>query len=270
MKNNENVPTRNKKVSTADIIKLVGLLVFLALLVVVFFLVLPYFEYLTTEAGREELKTMIRDAGVAGVAICFGLQFLQIVVAVIPGEITQVVIGAIYGPLLGALLIVLSATFSSAFIFLVVRKLGAPFVHGMIGSKHNKVLDFIREDRKLNVLVFILFLIPGLPKDVFTYLFPLTPIRPANFLILANLARIPAIVASTYFGSSVMQGDYVQAIIVMIIAGGLGLAGIIFNKQIIAQIDKIEDRLRKDRRRKEDVNEGGKLKSEEADKTLNH
>lgn len=240
-------PPQKQPISTTDKIKFAGLLVFLALMVVVGIALLPYFSYLSTGEGRLELVTMIQDAGIAGIGICLALQFVQVVVAFIPGEFVQLAIGAIYGPFWGTLLTVFGALISSVFIFFMVRKLGAPFVQGMIGSKNAKILQFFEKDRRLNVIVFVLFLIPGLPKDVFTYLVPLTPMRPANFFILSTLGRIPGIAASAFIGNAAIQGDYTEAIIVGAIAGGLGLLGIVFNKQILALVDKIEDRLRKNK-----------------------
>ncbi|MDR1358101.1 MAG: TVP38/TMEM64 family protein [Coriobacteriales bacterium] len=242
-------PPPKRKISNADKAKFAGLLLFIALMVTIGVLLVPYYEHLTTEEGRLQLIEEIKGAGIAGVGICLGLQFVQIVVAFIPGEVTQLAIGAIYGPLLGSLITALGALISSLFIFFVVRKLGGPFVQGMIGTKNSKVLDFLHKDRNLNAITFILFLIPGLPKDVFTYLFPLTTIRPLNFFVLSTLGRIPGIVASAYIGSAAVQGDYTQAIIVGVIAGGLGLLGIIFNKRIIAFVDKVESHFKRSRTR---------------------
>ena len=246
--NNEHL--QKQKASTVDIAKFIGLLVFLVLLVLIGMVIFPYFEHLSDTDGHLELKTMVLDAGIAGVLICLGLQFVQIAVAFIPGEVVQLVIGGVYGPLLGTLIIVIGAMAASSFIFFVVRKLGAPFVQGIIGTKNNRFLDFIHEGKQLNALVFVLFLIPGLPKDVFTYIFPLTTIRPINFILLSTLARIPGIVASVYIGNAAVQGDYTQAIIVGVIAGGLGLVGILFNKKIVAQIDRVIERFKKGSRGK--------------------
>lgn len=237
-------PPKTQGISNADKIKFVGLIAFILLIVVVGFQLLPYFSGLSTAEGRLELVQSIREAGALGVLICFGLQFVQIVVAFIPGEVTQLAIGAIYGPVWGTTIIITSALISSVFVFFVVRQLGSPFVEAMVGSKDSKILSFLDKGRRLNVIVFILFLIPGLPKDVFTYLVPLTHIRPANFFILSTIGRIPGVAASAFVGSAAVQGDYTQAIIVGIIAGGLGLLGILFNQKIIGVVDKIEDRLK--------------------------
>ena len=241
----QDASTQKKPLSTADKLKFAGLLLFIGLIVVIGVLLIPYFQYLLTEEGRLELVAMIQDAGIAGVGMCLALQFVQIVVAIIPGEVAQLAIGAIYGPIAGSFVTLLGALISSIFIFFVVRKLGAPFVQGMIGSKNTKIMSFFKEDRRLNTIVFILFLIPGLPKDVFTYLVPLTTMRPINFFVLSTLGRTPGIAASAFIGSAAVQGDYTQAIIVGIIAGGLGLLGIVFNKRILTFIDKAENRFKR-------------------------
>ncbi|MDR3137235.1 MAG: TVP38/TMEM64 family protein [Coriobacteriales bacterium] len=236
-------------VSSADKFKFAGLVFFVALVVLIGVLLFPHVQKFTTEEGRVQLIAMIQHAGIGGIAICLGLQLVQVIVAFIPGEVIQLAIGAIYGPLWGTILTTLGALIASAFVFFVVRKLGAPLVHSMISRKNLGRLKFLQESRQLDVVVFVLFLIPGLPKDLFTYLLPLTDIRPFNFLALSTLARIPAIAASAFIGSAAMQGDYTQAIIIGVIAGSLGLLGIIFNKQILAVIDSIEARLGRRHRR---------------------
>jgi len=235
----ETTAKEQQGISFADKLKFGGLIVFLLLLVVVGVLLMPYFANLTTEEGRLALSLMIRDTGVWGVLICVGLQFLQVVVAIIPGQVVQIVVGAIYGPLYGTIMLVFGALFSSLFVFYVVRRLGAPFVHAMISKKHEDKLRFFKESKRLDVIVFVLFLIPGLPNDLFTYLVPLTEMRPANFFILSTLGRFPGIVMSTFIGSAAIQGHYAVAIVVALIAGGLGALGIIFNGKIMKAMDAL-------------------------------
>jgi uncharacterized membrane protein YdjX (TVP38/TMEM64 family) len=234
-------------ISFADKLKFFGLVAAFLVLVGIGLMLLPYIGHLTSDEGRQELVKMIHDAHIWGVLICLGLQCLHVVVAVIPGEAVQFAIGAIYGPLWGSLIVIFGALIASIFVFYVVRKLGAPFVHAMIGKKHEDKMRFLQDSKRLNVIVFILFFIPGLPKDFFTYLVPLTNIHPAHYFVISTLARTPAVVASTFFGKAMMQGNYTSAIIVAIIVGGLGLLGIIFNGKIIDTIDRFEKRLRHDK-----------------------
>jgi uncharacterized membrane protein YdjX (TVP38/TMEM64 family) len=243
----ESQTTAGTNVSKASArVKFIGLIAFVVVLVVLtvcFFLFVPI-DKLTSQEGRDEIITLIQGAGAAGVLVCLVLQFIQVVVAFIPGEVVQVAIGAVYGPLWGSIITVAGALISSAFVFVLVRRLGAPFVQGMLGKKDNKWVHYLMdENRGLDVLVLLLFMIPMLPKDLFTYIFPLTKIRPFNFLLLSTVARTPSIVASSFFGGAIAQGDYSGAIIIGVVAGVLALLVIIFNKQVMAAVDHLESRM---------------------------
>ena len=168
----------------------------------------------------------VRNAGVGGVFILLAFQFLQIVVAFIPGEIVQIAAGMMYGPWIGALVVIVGAVISSAFIFAIVHKLGAPFVRAMIPEKWMSKLERFENSEKLDVMVFVLFLIPGLPKDVFTYLVPLTNMSMRNFVVLANIGRIPGVLISTLGADKLIEGDYGQSAILFGIAAVIGILAI--------------------------------------------
>ena len=85
--------------------------------------------------------------------------------------------GMMYGPWLGAAVVLLGCIISSAFVFAVVHRLGAPFVRDMVPTKYLDKFNAFEESGKLSIVVFILFLIPAMPKDTFTYLVPLTNMR---------------------------------------------------------------------------------------------
>jgi uncharacterized membrane protein YdjX (TVP38/TMEM64 family) len=150
----------------------------------------------------------------------------------------QVAIGYVYGTIGGGFITLLGALVSSIFVFYLVRKLGAPFVQAMTGDKDSRINKFLQNSKNLNSLVFILFLIPGLPKDLFTYLVPLTKMKPSYFFVLSTIARTPAIFASTFVAASFKSGNYVGMAIVAVIFGGLGILGIVFNQRIMEIIDK--------------------------------
>jgi uncharacterized membrane protein YdjX (TVP38/TMEM64 family) len=235
--------TPKPRVSTADKVKFVGLIVFFLLIIAISVFAVNFIRSLGTDSLKVELERAIGNAGVFGILICLGIQFIQVVVAFIPGEVVQVVIGYVYGTLGGGLLTLAGALFSSIFVFYLVRKLGAPFVQAMVGNKDSGRMRFLHNSKNLNSLVFILYLIPGLPKDLFTYVVPLTEIRPRSFFVLSTIARAPAIFASTYVAASFKSGDFVGMIIVAVIFGGLGICGIVFNQKIMAFVDLITTRL---------------------------
>lgn len=228
------------RLTKADIFKLGGLVAFFILMAVVCVLVAPWIAELSEPDGLERVVADVRNAGVAGVFILLAFQFLQIVVAFIPGEVVQIAAGMMYGPWGGALIIILGAIFSSALIFSVVHKLGAPFVRAMIPEKWMSKLEKFENSEKLDVMVFILFLIPGLPKDVFTYLVPLTNMSMRNFLFLSNVGRIPGVLITTFGANQLINGDYLQSAILFGIAAAIAIVAIVLHEKILNGVSKFK------------------------------
>lgn len=231
------VPVSNKpffaRLTKADLIKLGGLAAFFLLLIVIAIAIFPLVKELFEPGGVDRVVQEVRNAGIGGVFILLGLQFLQVVVAFIPGEVVQVAAGMMYGPWGGAAIVFVGACLSSAFIFYVVHKLGAPFVRSMIPEKWmNKLSDF-EGSAKLDIMVFVLFLIPGLPKDVFTYLIPLTDMRMRNFVIFSNVGRIPGILMSTLAADGLMEGDYLQSAILFGVCAVVALIAVFSYEKIV-------------------------------------
>ncbi|MBP3866657.1 MAG: TVP38/TMEM64 family protein, partial [Eggerthellaceae bacterium] len=165
-------------------------------------------------------------------------QFLQIVVAFIPGEVVQLAAGLMYGPLFGTLIILTGCVISSAVVYLLVHKLGAPFVQNMVSTEHLEKFRTFEKTGKLDIVVFILFLIPGMPKDVFTYLVPLTDMDMKRFLILSNVGRIPGVLASTYTAHGIFEGDVVGPIVVVCIVAIVAVIGFVFRDRIMGAFGK--------------------------------
>lgn len=224
---------------TATTLKFVGLIAFFAMMALGIFLAWPYVADLFQEGGVTRVIEEVQNAGTSGVFILLGMQFLQIVVAVIPGEITQVAAGMLYGPWFGALILIAGCVISSAFIYQVVHRLGAPFVQSMVPIKYLAKFREFEAKGRLNMTVFILFLIPGLPKDVFTYLVPLTDMRMKDFLVISNVGRIPGIIVTTYAADSLIEGHYARAAIIFAAAALIVVIGIVFRTRILHVVENI-------------------------------
>lgn len=237
-KAHEEKVVRGRTLSASDIFKFVGFVAFFVIMVVICALIWPYVRGIFEPGGLERVMDRVQSAGPGGVMILLVMQFLQIVVAFIPGEVVQVAAGMLYGPWLGALVILAGCVVSSAFIFVVVHKLGAPFVQDMVPTKYLDKFRRFESSGKLNTVVFVLFLIPGLPKDVFTYLVPLTGMRMSTFLLLSNIGRIPGIVVSTYAAAGIIEGDYVKSAVIFAIAALVAVAGILGYDRIMRYFER--------------------------------
>ena len=221
------------RLTKADLFKFGGLIAFFVLMAVVCVAIAPLILELTEPGGVERVVQDVRNAGPGGVLILLGMQFLQVVVAFIPGEVVQVAAGMMYGPWGGAAVVLAGCIISSAFIFFIVHKLGAPFVRAMIPEKWMGKLEDFEETDKLDVMVFVLFLIPGLPKDVFTYLVPLTDMSMRNFLVLSTVGRIPGILMSTLAADGLMEGDIMRSVLLFLVAAGIAAVAIVFHEKIM-------------------------------------
>ena len=237
-KSQQQVTVHGRGMQAADVIKFVGLIAFIALMGVICVLIWPYIHELFEEGGPQRVMNRVHQAGPAGVFILLGIQFLQVVVAFIPGEVVQIAAGMIYGPWGGAAIILVGCVISSALIFQLVHRLGAPFVQHMVSDKFVDKFQRFEQSGKLNVIVFILFLIPGLPKDVFTYIVPLTNMRMRTFLTLSTIGRIPGVAVSTYAANGIVEGRIFESVVIFLIGAAIALVGLLLQKPLMAFLDK--------------------------------
>ncbi len=224
---------RGREMTRGDIFKFGGFIAFFALMVIVVILIWPYIHEAFEPGGLSRVIDDVRNAGPLGFLILLAMQFMQIVVAFIPGEVVQMAAGMMYGPWLGAAVVLLGCIISSAFVFAVVHRLGAPFVRDMVPTKYLDKFNAFEESGKLSIVVFILFLIPAMPKDTFTYLVPLTNMRMRDFLVLSNVGRIPGIVISTYAANGLVDGNITQSIIIFAVVAVIAIVAIVFRDKIM-------------------------------------
>ena len=222
----------------SNIFKFVGLIAFIVLMGAIVALAWPYIADAFSEGGVERLVERVQNAGALGVFMLLGMQFLQIVVAFIPGEVVQLAAGLMYGPWLGALVILVGCVISSSAIYWLVHKLGAPFVQGMVSTEHLDRFRRFEKTGKLDVIVFVLFLIPGMPKDVFTYVVPLTDMPYKRFITLTTIGRIPGVLGSTYAAAGFANGEFVGPIVVLVVLAVIAVLAIVFRERIMDAFGK--------------------------------
>ncbi len=175
----------------------------------------------------EDFKSFIDSFGFVGVLVGFGIQFLQVVIALIPGEIVEIGLGGAFGAVQGTILCMLGVAAASAVVFLAVKRFGVRLIELFFPREKIDSLRFINSEKKLKRIVFILFFIPGTPKDLLTYFVGLTRMKLSEFLTISLIARIPSVISSTIGGNLLSEKDYVSAIILFVITGAVSLLGIL-------------------------------------------
>lgn len=140
-----------------------------------------------------------------------------------------------YGPIGGLFVIFLGAFISSVIIFFSVRKFGKGFIYSFVSEEKIEKLEkskLFSNPKKIDSILFILFFIPGTPKDLFVYLAGLLPIKPTKFLLISTFARFPSIISSTIAGSNLVEGNWTMIFVTYAITFGLaGIVMYLFNKK---------------------------------------
>lgn len=209
------------------------------LLAIATILVVIYWQDLwSLFSSPERLKAMILASGFWGPAAFIGLQFLQVVVFVIPGEFPQVAGGYVFGFWLGTLLSVTGIALGSVFNFFLARILGLRFVQAVFGKEKVDHFEDLINNPKLTAAFFFLFLIPGLPKDVLCYLAGLSRMKFWTFFLISTTARLPGILGSSFMGHAAGLEQWVPFIIVAVVAIVLFGLGFLFKNQIQDLISK--------------------------------
>lgn len=223
----------NRRLAAATILVLAGM----AILTVKIW---PWMMSLSTPAGQADFEAWIDSLGFGGWLVMLGLQILQVVVAIIPGEPIEIIMGVLYGTWGGFFTCELGVLLGSVLVFWAVRLAGAPLVKAVFGEEKLNHYAFLQNTKKLETVTFILFFIPGTPKDVLTYVAGLTSISPLRFLGIAMFARVPSILSSTWGGSSLAQGKWLSTVLIFAAVGLISLAGIWAHKKFMARLHRYE------------------------------
>lgn len=175
--------------------------------------------------SQEGLRDYIRSFGAASWLVFLSLQILQVFIALIPGELLESIAGFVFGPVWGTLLCYAGVAIASSLVFILTRKFGVRLVEVFVSREKINQLRFLNTERKRDMLIFLVFFIPGTPKDLLTYFVGLTEIKLGPFLMISFIGRIPSVITSTLGGHLLSEGAYTTAVVIYAAAAFAGLFG---------------------------------------------
>ena len=184
--------------------------------------------------NRDAIRGWIEGRGLWGPLAFVFLQVVQVVVFVIPGEVVQIAGGYAFGLWLGTLYSLIGITLGSLANFYAGRLLGRPFVESLFARDKIEKVEAVTGSGKAAAGFFLLFVIPGIPKDVLCYVAGVSKLRLLAFLGVSMAGRLPGILGSSYMGSAAYTGAWKGAVIVLVIAAALFVLGLVFRERIQA------------------------------------
>jgi uncharacterized membrane protein YdjX (TVP38/TMEM64 family) len=215
--------------------------VLFALLAIVVWLVVadaPIVRFLVRlYQDKKFLKDTVNSWGWLAPLVFIAIQASQVVISPIPGEITGPVGGALFGTWPGLLYSTIGLTLGTLSCFWVGRKWGEPLVRPWLSEHHWNRMSFIVETEGA-LLCFIIYIVPGFPKDIVSYLFGISPIPFKIFAIVSTIARIPGTWVSSYFGAHVAEQRYIYAIAFLAVVVALCLPLYYYRARIIKRFHK--------------------------------
>ena len=207
----------------------ISLIVLLALTVLLTVLLWNFFS----KSNEESFREYVEQFGITAPLVFLAAQMLQVFLPLLPGELMEISAGYLFGPIEGTLLCLLGIFLASSVVFWLVRRFGRAILDLYFDVDKLYETRLFSSENRIKRLLFLLFFIPGTPKDVFTFFAPLSKVTLPEFLWISMIARIPSVVSSTVGGHFLMEKDYVTAAIVFIVTGAVSLLGIVLYNKIM-------------------------------------
>lgn len=225
---------RNKKIGIVCLLILLCVLVIAATIVVY-----PIAERFQNAQG-EELRALLEPFqafldrfGFWRYPIMILLQILQMILSIVPGGPFAILMGFMFGTVGGAVVGTIGNIIGTILVVWGVNKFGIGFVNRFVNSKGFEKLKFLHDPVKRDGLLFLLYLIPGSPKDLITFFAPFTKAKNFTIVWMATIGRLPALILSTSMGANLSEGDLSTTIILVAVTALVGIVGIFVRDKVM-------------------------------------
>ena len=188
---------------------------------------------------RHQLKVIIRSFGPYSPLAYILLQITQVIVAPIPGGAIEFLGGYLFGVKAGFFYSMIGLILGSWMAFSLARIFEKLAVEKFVSPQTIKRFDYLIGHEGL-ILSFLLFLIPGFPKDALCYLLGLTPMHLGIFLIISTIGRVPGTLMATLQGGKAFEHQYKSFLVLLGISALVILAFYIYHDEIHHWIKRLK------------------------------
>lgn len=159
------------------------------------------------------------------------IRAFQTVIKIIPAEPLEIASGYAFGTWGGLLYCSIGTFLGSLVIVFLSKVFGSAFINAFVNEEQFKQLKVISNTKNQNLFLWIFYLIPGTPKDIFTYIVSATDINLIRFFAITTIARIPSIITSTICGSELSNNNVKAAVVVFVATAVVSVVcGLVYKK----------------------------------------
>jgi uncharacterized membrane protein YdjX (TVP38/TMEM64 family) len=161
-------------------------------------------------ASQERLFKFIDSLGVWDEVGFVFLEAIQVVIPSIPGMFLNMLGGYLYGTVEGVILSTIGTTIGGYIVFLLSRRFGRRIINRYFPKTLIKRFENIPHN-KGRFTIFLLFLIPGFPKDYLCY--TLGYLSTVEFFLVTGFGRLMGTFLETLGGDYIRRGRYQELFI---------------------------------------------------------
>lgn len=159
-------------------------------------------------ADARAVRAFVSDHAFVSRLAMLGINIVQVLLAFLPGEPVELASGYAFGFWEGTALCLVASGLATSAIYWATRRWGWKLVGLFFDRSLFDRFSWLKSAKRLELIMLIVFLIPGTPKDFLTYFAGLTNMRFLPVVLIATFGRIPSIVTSTIAASAVGSGNW--------------------------------------------------------------
>ncbi|MBN1797045.1 MAG: TVP38/TMEM64 family protein [Spirochaetales bacterium] len=223
--------------------KKLGVIIFLCafFIILIFVIILFHQQIWKIFESVDTVREWVNSWGILSPLVFILLQIIQVVVFIIPGEIPQIAGGYLFGFFWGILLSTVGIAIGSAINFYLARFLGLPFVEALLPHKSLEKVRKLISGTRSALIYFIIFLIPGIPKDVIAYVAGISRIKFWVFITISSGGRLLGLILSVIIGVALADKNWLVAIITALCGIILIVIGIIYRDKLYTFLKRITE-----------------------------
>ena len=188
----------------------------------------------------ETLRAKVLDYGAAAPLVFIGLQVLQILLAPMPGEATGILGGYLFGLWPGFWYSTIGLALGSWIAFAIGRSFA-----DLIGPRLQRMKGYEQFDRLVHrndfVWPFVFFLLPGLPKDIFSYILGMSRMPLPVFLFISAVGRMPGTLLLSLNGAKVYERNFAELGLLLLLCAVIFVPCYLLRRRLLGRYHVEED-----------------------------